>query len=110
MLDVVELGEFSAVVGSGVILELASGLAAEVASVDKEENLSGIGEFDQPIDETHGGVCLAATGSHLDKGAWSGFSEGFFQVCDGFNLAISESVGYQRGHSFESSSEGVMLG
>ena len=89
MLDVVELGEFSTIVGCGVILELASGLAAQVASIDEEEDSSGIGEFYQAIDEADGGVSFAAAGSHLDKGTRSGFSEGFFEICDGFNLTIS---------------------
>ncbi len=109
MLDIVELGEFSAVIGSGVILELASGLAAEVASIDEEKYPFSIGEFYQAINETDGGIGFATAGSHLDKGTWSGFGEGLFQVCDGFNLAIPESIGYQRRHSFESSSEGTLL-
>lgn len=93
MLDIVELSEFSPVVRSGVILKLASGLAAKVASINEEKDSSGIGKFDKSIDETDSGVSFAAARSHLDKGAWSGFGEGLFEVCDGFNLAISESIG-----------------
>ena len=88
MLDVVELSEFSAVVWRCVVLELASGLAAEVASVNEEEDLFSVGEFDEAIDEANGGVCFAASRSHLDEGTWPGFGEGLLQVGDGFNLTI----------------------
>ena len=110
MLDVVELGEFSTVVRSGVILELASGLAAKVASINKEEDSSGIGEFDKAIDKTDGGVGLATARSHLYQGAWSGFGEGLFQVRDSFNLAVPETLSYQRRQILKSGSEGVLLG
>lgn len=103
-LDVVEVGEFAAVVGGGELLEFVDGLAAEVAAVDEEEDALGTGVLDEAVGLGDGGVGLAGAGSHLEEGAGAVVGEGDFEAGDGGDLAVSEGGFDQRvtkGDEFE---------
>lgn len=108
-LDVVEVGEFAAVVGGGELLEFVDGLAAEVAAVDEEEDALGAGVLDEAVGLGDGGVGLAGAGGHLQEGARAVVGEGFFEVGDGGDLAIAERGGDQLGEGLEAGAEGVGL-
>jgi hypothetical protein len=48
-LHVVELSEFTAVVGCGELLEFVDGLATEIAAVDQKENTLGTRMLNQAV-------------------------------------------------------------
>ena len=95
VLDVVELGELAAVVGSCVLLEFLEGLPAQVASINQEQDTAGIGKLDQAIDRADRGEGLAAACGHLDQGPGSVGGEGLFQVPDRPLLRRPEPLGDQ---------------
>ena len=109
-LDIVELRELAAVIRGYVLGEFPTGLAAQGAAVDQEEDASGLGEFDQAVDEAYGRVGLAASCSHLDKRPGPGLFEGYVEVGDGFDLAVAEVFGSERREFFEAGSQGGILG
>ena len=108
MLDVVQLGELAPVVGRAVLVELLERLAAQVVAVHQEEHAFGLGELDQPVDETDRRVCLACPGGHLDQGARLILGEGFlFKVVYGLYLRRPQSRRVERvrrGHFAQSAS------
>lgn len=108
-LDVVEVGELAAVVGSGELLEFVDGLAAEVAAVDEEEDALGTGVLDEAVGLGDGGEGLAGAGGHLDEGARAVGGEGFFELRDGVDLALAERSGVQRGEMPKAGAEGIGL-
>ncbi len=59
VLDVVDGGEFPAVVGQDVLIEFSFGLTAEIGAVDEEEDAFGFGESDEAVGEGAGGEGLA---------------------------------------------------
>ena len=67
VLDVVELGELATLVRGREALELAEGLASQVAAVDEEEHAVRSAVFDQPVDLVACHEGLAASGGHLDE-------------------------------------------
>ena len=82
VLDVVEVGEFPAVIRRGVLLELVEGLPAEVSAVDEEQHAPGVGVADHAVDGGDRGECLAGAGRHLDQGAWPVLPERAFEILD----------------------------
>src|SRR6476646_9776921 len=98
MLNVVQFGEFAAIVGCGVLLELTQRLASQVAPVHQEEDTACARELDKAIDEADCGVSLAGAGSHLDKGAWPVVGQGVFEVGDSFYLSVPQPRGDEFRH------------
>ena len=60
VLDVVKLGELSAVVRRNELLKFGVRLPAEISAIDKEENVARAGVLDQPISECASGKVLPA--------------------------------------------------
>ena len=88
MLDVVKLGELSAVIGGHVLLKFVSRLPSQIASVYKEKHSPGVGEFDKAIGEADGGIGLAAAPRHLDKRSGPGFGKRPFKILYSLYLAV----------------------
>ena len=76
--DIVEFGEFTAVVGRLEVDEFIVGLFAQVVAIDQEEHTPRAGMFDQAVDEVNGRVGLAAARSHLDQGTRFVLGQGGF--------------------------------
>ena len=58
LLEVVQLGQLSTIVGRGEVLELLERLSAEVRPVNQEQDALGPGILDQPIGDIGSGVGL----------------------------------------------------
>ena len=58
--------------------------------------------FQQAINKSDGGKGFTGTGGHLYQGFWPAFFKGFFQVIDGNDLAISQSIFRQCGNILQS--------
>jgi len=77
MLHIVQFTEFTAVIGSDVLLEFIARLPAQVAAIDQEQDPPGPREFDQAIDKTYCGVGFTAACCHLDQRPGAVCSKGF---------------------------------
>ncbi len=91
VLDVVELGEFPAVVRRRVLLELLERLPAQVGAVHEEEHPPGAAVLDQAIGRGDGGKRLAAPGGHLDEGAGAVLLERALEALDRPALDVPEA-------------------
>ena len=80
VLDVVQLGELAPLVRGGEALELAKGLAREVATVDEEQHAARAGVLDEAVNLVAGHEGLAAAGGHLHQRPGPPLREGIFQV------------------------------
>ena len=109
MLDVVKIGEFPAVIGGGVLLELGHGLPTKGVPVHKEEDSSGICELDQTVHGAYSHEGLATAGCHLDQGPGFGISKGDVEVSDCLDLAVSQTGGDQFGKLLESAPDGLII-
>jgi len=75
VLDVVELGELAPVLRDGEGLELVQCLAAEVRTIDEEEDSLRASIADESIRDVCGCVGLSGAGGHLNECARSPFGE-----------------------------------
>ncbi len=80
VLDVVQLGERTVLLGRDERLELLERLPAEIAAIHQEQHPLGAGVLDEPVDEIAGGVGLAAAAGHLDERPRALLGERYFQV------------------------------
>lgn len=114
MLNDVELGELATGVGVDELLELGECLAAEVGSVDEEEDALGAGVLDEPVGEAARGESFAGASGHLDERARAILSEGLLQVRDGLVLAVAEvaesEFGRAEGEGAQTGAQGVRPG
>ena len=110
-LHVVQLGEFSAVVGRGVSHELLVRLPAKVARVHQKQNAFGLAELEQTINRGDGGEGLARAGRHVNEGARLVQRQRGFEPGHGADLATAQVAFGQRGHVvLEAAAQRIGLG
>ena len=91
VLDVVNLGELTAVVRHHELLKFRVCLASEIGAIDKEEDVARASVLDEPIGERAGGECLAGAGRHLDERARFRLGEGLFEAGDCFDTTRADA-------------------
>jgi hypothetical protein len=108
-LDIVEVGELAAVVGSGELLEFINCLTTEVAAIDEEENAPRSSVLDKAVGLGDRREGLAGTGGHLDEGARAVGGERSLKAADSVDLALAERGRVQRRELAKPGSEGGRL-
>lgn len=104
-MDVVKLGELSAIVRRLELLEFFERLAAKVAAIYEKQNSAGVREFDEPVRRVDGGEGFAGTGRHLNQGTRMIASQRGFEVMDRGGLDLPELAVHERRKGTQAPSE-----
>ena len=84
-------------------------LFAQIFSIHQKQDPFRLGEFKQSVNKCDGRKGLARARCHLDQGFWATFPERMFQIGNGCDLTIPESVGLQGWNVIQTCAEGSLL-